>query len=457
MPIAPPVGYGHRRDEDSKVLLFIFVTGLERLYLGYVGRSTRDNAPLPPSVLIAELLDCLVPAIASDPASRAALDAARQRLVVEHPLQAFSIASFTADVEPRLRSFDAEYCEALKARLERAAEAPPRQRADAEPARAPVAGGDASAEADSDEGRVDEPELPFFVTPLAEPDAEWRHVTLVQLTRFFRNPVRYLLERRLGVGLAQADDELSDDEPFVPDWAGRRALARRLLPAYLDGADRARIMSLARAGTEYPSGPMGEHLLAYELRHFDAFAHALKRELAEPCLPPIEGALAFDLDGQAWRLTGAFGDLRRRGLVRHRYDDTRAGDYVAGWIAHLFVNAIAAPEGTRQTTWHSRDGRYVLPPINDAHAHLTTLLALYRRGLRAPLHFFPKSAWEYMTNGGSHARALSKWCGGTFPEGDDAAYRLALRGRGDPLDAEFHECAHTVLAPLLDCIEDPRL
>jgi exodeoxyribonuclease V gamma subunit len=465
MTMASRAGDRQRRDDDRNIFLDLLLSARERLYLSYAGRSIRDNSPLPPSVLIAELLDCLVPAIASDPMSQDALGIARRRLVVEHPLQAFSMDSFKADAEPRLRSFDAEYCEALKAQLERARTSGSELRKsgselyfgdDRSNVPAPERN-TALTPISDDEGRVDEPELPFFAAPLGEPDDEWRHVTLAQLTSFFRNPSRYLLERRLGVMLAEGDAELSDDEPFMPDWPGRCALAERLLPAYLDGADAAHIATLARAGTEYPAGRMGELLLTRELQHFGAFAQALKRELAEPCVPPIEATLAFDLDGQSWQLSGAFGDLRRDGLVRHRYDDARAGDYVAGWIAHLVLNALDVPDVTKRTTWRSRDGRYVLPPIADAREQLAALLALYRRGLRAPLHFFPKSAWAYMKHGESDYQARAKWRGGKFPEGGEPAYRLALRGHDDPLDAEFDECAQTLFARLLGCIDDPRL
>jgi exodeoxyribonuclease V gamma subunit len=387
------------------------------------------------------MLDGLVPAIASDPVSDEALDGARRRLVVEHPLQAFSIEGFKADAEPRLRSFDAEYCDALKAKL-----APSAISATWQP----------NPEMDDDD-RVVEAELPFFVTPLAELDDEWRNVTLDDLTRFFRNPARELLVRRLRVVLAEGDEELADDEPFVADWPGRRAFAQRLLPAYLDGADAATIDALARAGTEYPQGRLGESSLAGELQQLAAFAHALQDDLVAPPLAPVEAVLEFDVDGRRWQLAGGFGDVRSSGLVRHRYDDARAGDYLAGWILHLFLNALGARDFARRTTWHSRDGRYVLRPIDDAHARLAELLALYGRGLRAPLHFFPKAAWEFMKHGEHRGRAIAKWSSGKFPERNEPAYRLALRGQDDPLDTEFEECARTLFEPLLACIEDPRL
>jgi exodeoxyribonuclease V gamma subunit len=458
------VGDRQRRDDDRNVFLDLVLSGRERLYLSYAGRSIRDNSPLPPSVLISELLDCLVPALASDPSSEEAREAARQRLVVEHPLQAFSIEGFDG-VDARLQSFNAEYCEALKSVKSgselhfgdsRAAMTALERNTALTPISASLTPISARDDAD-DEEAFDEPALPFFAAPLAAAGAEWRTVTLDQLQRFFRNPARYLLERRLGIVLGKGEEELQDDEPFVLDWPARCAFAERLLPAYLDGASAGQIDTLARAGTEYPAGRMGKLLLARELQSLDAFAHELTHDLAEPCLPPIECMLAFDVDGEPWQLGGGFGDLRRAGLVRHRYDEARAGDYLAGWLAHLFLNALDACGAERRTTWHSRDGRYVLPPVDDACERLADLLALYRRGLHAPLHFFPKSAWAYMTKGGKLYAARAKWTSRNFPESADPAYRLALRGCDDPLDLEFEACAHTLFDPLLACIDDPRL
>jgi exodeoxyribonuclease V gamma subunit len=54
--------------------------------------------------------------------------------------------------------------------------------------------------------------------------------------------------------------------------------------------------------------------------------------------------------------------------------------------------------------------------------------------------------------GGSPSRARSKWIASHHSghgEQTDAAYRLALRGLGDPLDDEFKTLADAVFAPLV--------
>jgi len=115
MAARPVRGDRQRRVDERNLFLDLMLAARERFHISYTGRSIRDNSPQPPSVLVAELLDYLVRACSS---SQAQADEVRRRLVVEHPLQAFSHDYF---VEPptrpdgRIRSFNAEYCDALRA------------------------------------------------------------------------------------------------------------------------------------------------------------------------------------------------------------------------------------------------------------------------------------------------------------------------------------------------------
>ena len=447
-------GDRQRRIDERNVFLDLVLAARERLYLSYTGRSVRDNSVIPPSVLVDELLDYAAAAIAPEPFSVQSRRLARQRLIVEHPLQPFSLAYFEPDADARRRSFNDEYCEALRQRLA-AAPAPP---APQEPTGAAIGAEAAAGDEAEAEDPAWEPQHRFFQLALAPLGEEFREVGLDDLTGFFRNPCRYLLRQRLGITLPQGDEELQDDEPFVADWPARKALAARVLPALLEGATLAQLRAGAHAGIEYPVGRLGELELDHELQRLDAFARELAPALAEPVLAAVSSTLEFAIDGQPWRLTGGFGDLRASGLVRHRYDNARATDYLDGWIAHLFLNAMAPAQVTPRTAGYARDGRYALPPIDGAQQQLEVLLRLYRDGLHRPLHFFPKSAWAYLTE--SPSQAAGAWRSTSFrPYGEDRdpAYRLALRGVDQPLDDEFVACARQVFAPLIAHIIDARL
>ena len=435
MALAPQRGDRQRRTDERNVFLDLLLAARERLYLSYTGRSVRDNSPRPPSVLVAELLDYAVRACSADAETAKAV---RESLVIEHPLQPFSPDYFVASADARRRSFHAEYCDALREKL-RAPETPPPQ---------PLG---------EDDEQTADPGRPFFTAPLEAPEAEWRLVRLEQLQRFVANPCRFLLRNRLGIALPEREEELLDDEPFLPDFPSRQAMAERLLGPALEGANEADLLALASAGNEFPAGALGDAALASEIRLLRAFAGGLRDDLASGPAAVHAAELQFALDGEPWRLQGSVAELRAGRLVRSRYDDTRPVDYLAGWIDHLFACATLGPCSTR---WHSRDGVYTLPPYADAHARLAELLAAYREGLRAPLRFFPKSGWAYVASGGQIAKAQNRWRNWKTPrfgESHDPAYRIALRGVADPLDAQFVELASRVLGPLHAHLEDPRL
>jgi exodeoxyribonuclease V gamma subunit len=217
---------------------------------------------------------------------------------------------------------------------------------------------------------------------------------------------------------------------------------------------------LALAGIEYPPGTLGASLIDLELATLKAFAAEVNTAEESPCLPPCNRTVSLELEGESWRLMAGFADLRPSGLVRHRYDDTRPTDYLTGWLTHLFLCSLHPDEAALETRWISRNGEYRLRPCADAEGVLKELLALYRRGLREPIHFFPKSAWKYIIGGGSLSRATATWQSTRdrpWGEEEDPAYRLALRGIDDPLDEEFKRCAKTVFSPMMNCIEDDRL
>lgn len=447
LALAPRRGDRQRRHDDRNLFLDLLLSARERLLLSYVGRGLRDHAPLPPSVLVSELLDVLVPAIAAD-GSAAARAAARARLVVEHPLHAFDPTAFDPAADPRLRSFDADMARALQRAGERLADAP---------AWEPPLPDAADGEAEGDSLPAAElPSRPFFTAPLPVAEERWRHVTLEQLAAFFRNPCRVLLERRLGLALPRSREALAEEEDLLPDVRSRRALARRLLPALAQGGDEGALLRLARAGTEYPAGRLGGLLLRREMGSLTDYAGALRE--APQALPPWSATLDFELEGEPWQLEGARADLRPQGLWLGRYGEAGPHDFIEAWLWHLWLNAGRPPGVAPRTRWQARDGEFELGEVAHPRRTLAELMALYRQGLSRPLHFFPRSAWEFLEGKESLLRARATWRGTPQRPGEseDEAYRLALRGCVEPLDEEFVRCARAVLGPLRRCLRGGR-
>jgi exodeoxyribonuclease V gamma subunit len=451
MAVAPRRGDRQRRDADRNVFLDLLLAARRRFYVSYVGRGMRDNAPLPPAAPVAELIDYVATALDATPAD------AQARIVVTHPMQPFGEAAFVPGSDLRQRSFDADYCAARRSTLV--------ARVGRSTAPVPPTGDGGGRAADEDEDAIDEedtraaePVAPFFVAPLAPPEPAWRDIPLARLLSFYRNPSRFLLTQRLAIALPWDDDPVSDYEPFLVDGRARRALAERLLDAFLAGRPRDEVRALACAGLEYPPGRLGDLLRDRELAQIEAFADSIARDSALRPLPPSAHDIVLTGDATPWRIRGNLADLRSTGLLRHRYRDTHASDYVSGWIEHLFVNAVQPPGVTPQTIWHSRNGTFRLAPLpsrDDAHATLAQLGAFYARGLQSPLRFFPRASWALATKGPFAAR--TEWAGGVFPDRDDPAVALAFRGIPDALDDEFEATARALLDPLLARLDDPRV
>lgn len=456
MRALPQRGDRQRRDDERNLFLDLMLSAQDRFLLAYTGRSVRDNAPLPPSTAVDELLDFTGQLLA--PMSRGhTLEeqrAARDRLVVLHPLQPFSPAYFDGR-DASLYSYDVSNGEAARKLAEQLACPTP-----------------------------DAPAGPFVREAL--PALAQTHLTLDDLLRFWRHPGRAWARDRLGLSLGDVLTEVEDEEPFVLDWSGRDALAARLLPRLLrhDGIDvdsRAHaelVERIASVSHELPGGATGAVWRRRELGGLRALASQVRQAQAEgtqellvtlalePTLPPAwcESTEAMwhadaTLSAQCL-LQGRLAPVSRYGLVMYRYGSMRASDLLAAWLSHLALCAhLQQPEHAgadiaARTLWYGEDETFALKPVDDAVTLLGQWVALYRLGQTRPLPFFARSAWK-LASTGKPTEAQSAWHGSAFARGDadDPYTRLLWRGVEDPLASPFDLLAAATFGPLMQHLE----
>ncbi|VVD79212.1 exodeoxyribonuclease V subunit gamma [Pandoraea terrigena] len=450
MRALPQRGDRQRRDDERNLFLDLMLSAQARFLMTYTGRSVRDNAPLPPSTVVDELLDFAGQLLA--PVSQGySLDdqrEARERLAVSHPLQPFSPAYYDGH-DASLYSYDAANGEAAQ------------QLADQLASPAPSA-----------------PAVPFVREPL--PAVVQTHLTLDDLLRFWRHPGRAWARDRLGLSLGDWVTEVDDEEPFVLDWAGRDALAARLLPRLLrhDGRDEHAnadaIERIAKVSHELPGGATGAVWRRRELGGLRALASQVREAQAEgtqelqvtlPLAPALPPSWLASTD-TAWHgdatlradclLQGRLAPVSRYGLVMYRYGSLRPSDLLAAWLAHLALCAhLQQPEHAgldvaARTLWYGEDETFALRPVEDAAALLGQWVALYRLGQTRPLPFFARSAWK-LASTGKPGEAQNAWLGSAFARGDvdDPYTRLIWRGVEDPLASPFDLLADLLFGPVV--------
>ena len=432
-----------RREEERNVFLDAILSARQSLYLSYTGRSDRDNASLPPSVLLAELLDVLIPAIATDPADAKSLAAARARLIVEHPLQPFSIEAFSDTGDARRRSHHEGYAQAISTARENPADLRPIVATTAE---------ESDEEDDADDVETGElyPARPLFSAPLPAPNDEHRDVELSELIDFFKNPCRHLLQKRLRITLAKPLAELSIVEPRLLNGLDRHGLTARLLPAALALTDKSRLSGLARAGTELPTGSIGDASLDSRLELLERFAQRWALSAPGHCLAPEIRTLPLSFEGEGWSIRATYSDLRAAGLVRCEPGKLKASHLLEAWLHHLLLASTS--DEPRPTVWLTADKTVTLSAPESPQTLLLDLFALYRQGLTRPLHFFPESSLVFLQTDRNLSKAKANFTPSAhapWNEGSDAAIRLALREFTDPIDEEFIALSERVLSPLL--------
>jgi exodeoxyribonuclease V gamma subunit len=407
--------------EDRYLFLETLLCVRRIFYLSYVGRDIRNNSERQPSVLLRELLDYIDQQYSI--AGGREGDALSARLTRVHNLQPFSPRNFQGTG----RSYDGDWCAVAEA-MQRPAPA--------------------SAQADWNRARLSEPSDPLHI------------VSLTQLLRFVRHPVRFFVNTRLQVYLRE-ENSGEDDEMFQLDALQSFSLKQRLLDDYLKGRSTpARQLS---AEGVLPHGAFAA--LAWEQTARQV--QPLMQRLADFRMHPPEqrrvDLLLEDTTTKPFRLTGQIkGIYPLSGLLRYRPSALKGPDILALWLEHLAWCASEAG-GDKPSTLHGMSGQFTLMQTLDpveAQAHLSRYLRWYREGLQRPLPLFPGASYAWVRavredRPDPSSAAFNVWNGnphmGIPGDKDDPYVQLVLRGMaGSPIDQrEFEELAEAFYADAL--------
>jgi exodeoxyribonuclease V gamma subunit len=381
----PRVGDRDAGLEDRQLLLDALMAATDHLILTYSGRDERTNRPRPPCTPLAELLDALDSSFEVPGRT-----AAREHVVVEHPLQPFDRRNFLPSGLGGHApwSFDATQL--------------------------------AGARAASGQG----PPRPWLEGPLSDLGDEALDVD--RLVLFAQHPVRQFLRTRLNLYLSDRADGVADSIPVEPDPLTNWAAGDRLLEACLAGLDlsAARDAELARGAL--PPGALGETSISSicdEVQELLSLLAALGLDGS----PAESVEVRVDLPGGP-SVTGTVGGLRSGRLVSCTYSRLGPRQRLASWVRHLVLCAQGTTLAGATVTLgrgepRQRAGCAFLAPLpsEEAAQRLARVVDLYRRGMRWPLP---------MSCEASAAWAATRHRGGSV----DEAWREALGAwrRPDP-------------------------
>ena len=389
------------RDEDRLAFLEALLGARRAFVVTYTGRDLREDAAIPPSVVVSELLDYLAERFPDD-----------GTFAVEHPLQPFNRRYFDAE-DARLFSYAATMAQAGMATRDTPASALPR--------------------------------LAGTLPPPDRSDAEVSvEVPLAELIRFAAHPVRHFARNRLGLRLEiEDDDPATDEEPLELDYLQQWQLKDELFALTPANAE-----PLVRARGLLPPGNLG----ANEHRRGAIQVETLRQAL-DPHRAHLDASrTTVDVDVGDYRITGQVDGFlpEPAALLWWRIGRIREKDRIDVWLrllaltcareAALTAHVVGVTNAPQRETVSG-------PAPAAARELLERWLDAWRRATSEPLPFFPKTSYEWAA-GQDPGKAQRTWTNGMWSESLDPYHQLLCPA--GPRAVEFETLADALLGPLVE-------
>ena len=388
------VGDRSIREDDRGLFLQLFAAATQTFYISYLGQDPRSGETLPPSVVVAELLDVAARYFADAPV-------ARKRLTVNHPLQPFSAEAFGGDDERRV-GYHALW----------------RQAAD-------VAGRVRSA-------------MPRFVASLpariSETDEETPLLSRNALYRALSNPSREFLSERIGLRLPERRERLPDAEPFdAGNGLHKYALTQRLFDAALAGdtEDRDGLYQRLLAEGLIAPGAAGRQEVAALLERLAPAVHTWRGWGAD-----LPQARSYELQLDSHVLSGTLPRVHASGLRQFSASKKHGKTVLGLGIDALVWSALGECAPIRRLINGNPPELIATLPPALARERLQVLLDAFTQARNEALPFMPKAGYAFFQrrdSAGGWKLARKEWTS-DFGEGRDPWVRVALRGADPFLD-----------------------
>ncbi|MGG4608920.1 exodeoxyribonuclease V subunit gamma [Providencia sp. Me31A] len=349
----PVRGDRKRRDDDRYLFLEALNSAAKQLYISHIGLSIRDNQPCNPSILVTELLDYICQSFCLVGDESLTIDESAKRLsehlIIQHNRVPFAQENFLP--ESPYQSFASEWLPAAKT-----------------------------------ESKMD---IPFCsVLETRDPITE---ISLEQLLRFYRHPIRAFFQQRLKVHFSIEETELPEEEPFTLGRLQRYKINDQILDLLVKGENPEPLYSALKASGQLPAKQFGQLFWEQQLKEISPLAEKIK----EYEMPFFDYPFSCDINGI--KVTGLLKNVHETGLLRYRPAYLTANDGVQLWIEHLLFNLLV---GEGESLSLGRDNsiwQFSSISKEDALGYLQDLIAGYCEGFDAPLILLNQSGWNWIT------------------------------------------------------------
>ena len=216
-------------------------------------------------------------------------------------------------------------------------------------------------------------------------------LSLEQILRFYRHPIRGFFQQRLKVHFSVEETELPEEEPFVLGGLQRYKINDQVLDLLVKDEDPNPLYHALKASGQLPAKQFGQIFWEKQLNDIAPLAEKVKEYGDQRIDYPIECEI------QGIKITGLLRNIHESGILRYRPAYLTANDGVQLWIEHLFFNAFirdgeSIALGRENSVWH-----FSATPTENAKEHLNTFIKGYCEGMNTPLILLNQSGWNWLS------------------------------------------------------------
>ncbi len=409
-----------RRSDDMYLFLESLLSARRIFYVSYVGRDINDNATIPPSSMVSQLLDYL----------SERFNKPGRKWVTEHKLHGFDPDYFNGR-DSKMFSFSQQDFLACKA-------------------------------ASDTKGNNNKLESLIQKQPLPEPSNKWKSLTLEELKDFFIHPCRFVLQNRLGISFPTPKMLVRDSENFSLQGLDRYRISQEIMEGRIHAIDHEHLQALIKAHDVLPHGTMAETIYKNLATEADIFLETLNKVIGGHNPSPILISVSYE----GFKITGRLDGIYNKGQIIYRFARLKAKDIVRAFVDHLFFQIDDQVKGPKYTRLIVQNDIWKWKPLVKPEIILKSLLKLYWKGLTSPLPFFPEPSLEYarrvLLMGQDKAFALEaarKKLPGNFFNGqarNTDPYLEFCFGCDPELNRRFEETAMEVFGPIFSFREKAK-
>ncbi|WP_158969283.1 exodeoxyribonuclease V subunit gamma [Paraglaciecola sp. L3A3] len=412
-----------RRLDDRYLFLEALLSAREQLYLSYQGYSQKNNSALSPSILLSELLEYCQQGFALQ--GELTLDVEQtehnllKHLLVSHKLHAFELAYFD-DSHKNLISFN--------------------------PAIAKIA-----------QQTLQKVETPSFFEQQEQQDIQVNtRIDLDELIEFYLNPAKVFFVNRWQSRFYPLADNNTDLEPFAFDGLDRYqindALVNVMVQQFQDNKQLQKsgvneLVTEFRAQGLLPIGVTGDLAIQPLLQQSENIAKQMIELLAGSHRSHVD----LDINIHQHTVTGRIKHIYGQNLILWRPGKLREKDKVILYLYWLCLCVSPPKQGLDSAFFVSVEKLYRLPVIDKevAESALNNWLNVYVFGQRQVVHFYPKTAWQWLKTEDQN-KTIQAFKGNQFSSGEgDEVHTQRVCPDLSECFSEFTALAESLLLPLL--------